>query len=181
MKMEKKILKEWPSLPKRQAVIMDDGGLCLVISGNTEREKTSLLFYFGEYNEENYKVLEKIADLLFKTEKKGLCALTACTLEDTSEAAETLESDSLTDGLTGHFDSRLYVENGRIIYTFESCIVPVTGTARYDLGVADKNNIKLKRKLIRNFESNSLMPAFFITKHHYIDNVMPFEPVDDEE
>ena len=70
--MEKKILKTWPALPKRQAVVMEDGKLCLEIDRETEREKTSLLFYFGEYTKENYEVLEEVATLLFKTRRNGL-------------------------------------------------------------------------------------------------------------
>ena len=178
--MEKKILKTWPALPKRQAVVMEDGKLCLEIDREAEREKTSLLFYFGEYTKENYEVLEEVATLLFKTRRHGLCALTGYTMEDDLVVTKGIEPNGFIGGVAGSFDSQLNVENGRIIYKLESGIVPVVGTAWYDLGVATKNNINLKRKMIQAFEERGLMPAFFVTKHHYIDCVLPLEPTEDE-
>lgn len=178
--MAEKILKTWLALPKREAVVFD-GKLYLDITREADREKTSLQFYFGNDTNENYEVLQNVASLLFKTKNHGLCALTAYTLEEDMVDTEDIEPDGLIDGGIGHFDSRLSVEKGRIIYQFESSIPSVAGSAWYDLGVATKNNITLKKKMIRAFEKRGLMPAFFIIKHHFIDNVLPYEPIEDDE
>lgn len=173
--MEIKILKEWPGLPIRRAIVNEDNELFLDIENETEREKTSLQFYFGKYTDENYGVLKDVAASLFRTRKSGLCALT-CYATEEQALAEDIKPDELIDGGYGLFDSELRIENGRIIYKLESNVVPVAGDAWYDFGVATKDRVSLIRKKIRTFEHNGLMSAFFVTKHHYIDNVMPYEP-----
>ena len=44
-----KVLKKWPGLPERQAMVNDHNELFLDISNETDREYTSLQFYFGKY------------------------------------------------------------------------------------------------------------------------------------
>ena len=64
--MEIKILKEWPGFPIRRAIVNEDNELFLDIENETEREKTSLQFYFGKYTDEKYGVLKDVTEAVVK-------------------------------------------------------------------------------------------------------------------
>lgn len=164
-KMKENVIKKWPGLPLRQAIVCDNE-LFLEIAHDSEKEATSLSFCFGKYTQESYGALLEVAALLFKTSRSGVCALTKETMKE-DVASELIKQDDLLGGIFGYFDSKLKIEKGRIIYTLTSEIAAVCGEARYDLGIATKENaVRLKRK-IKSIEEKCMIPAFFVAKHHF--------------
>lgn len=163
--MKEMVISKWPGLPLRQAVVFD-GELFLQIEHNSEREKTFLSFCFGRHTKENYAVLLEVAALLFKTSRSGLCALTKEAMKEDVPSGP-IKEGGLIGGIFGYFESELKIEKGRMIYTLTSEIAAVSGEAWYDLGIATKENVMRVKRKIKAIEEKCMIPAFFVTKHHF--------------